>query len=90
MEAQLPIKKSSRAFYEIRVEGALGDIWSDRFEGLNMRQETDHENGLPVTVLYGLVPDQPALYGVIARIRDLNLTLISVQKVKGETYHENQ
>ena len=74
-------RKSSQAFYEIKVEGDLGDLWSNSFEGLKMRREISNENGEPVTVLFGLIPDQPALHGVITRIRDLNLILISVQKV---------
>jgi hypothetical protein len=88
----LQIKKSSRAFYEIRVEDALGDLWSGWFEGLDVYQETSKEDGQCVSVISGLISDQPALHGILARIRDLNLTLISVQKVikKGETYHENQ
>ena len=83
-------KNKSQAYYEIRVEGALGDIWENWFEGMKVRKEMQSENGLPVTVLYGPLPDQPALHGVIAKIRNLNLTLVSIQKMKGETNYESQ
>ena len=76
------INDSAGPLYEIRVEGALGDTWSDWFSGLEMHQETSSENGRTVTVLCGLIPDQSALHGVIARIRDLNLKLISIQQIE--------
>jgi len=79
--ATLQTKKSARAFYEIRVEGTLGDIWLDWFEGLKICQETSSENGLPTTVIYGAFADQPALHGALVKIRDLNLTLISVKRI---------
>lgn len=88
----MPRNNKSRPIYEIRVEGSLGDVWSDWFSGLEIRQEINCESCPVVTVLYGIIPDQSALHGVIARIRDLNLNLISIQQVieKGEIYHESQ
>jgi hypothetical protein len=83
-------RKISQAYYEIRLEGTLGKIWEGWFEGLRVRQETRSDNGLPITILFGWLPDQPALYGVIAKIRDLNLTLESIQKTEGETQDESQ
>ncbi len=71
---------SSLSYYEIRVEGELGDMWANWFEGLSIRKEFDGEGGRHVTVLYGPIPDQPALHGVLSKIRDLNLTLISIKK----------
>jgi hypothetical protein len=64
----------------------------DWFGSLNIRQEIDFESGLPITVIYGEIADQPALYGLLARVRDLNLTLMAVNKVieKGETSNENK
>lgn len=59
--------------YEIRVDGHLAERWSDWFEGLVIRREADGQ-----TVLTGPLSDQAALFGVLARIRDLNLVLISV------------
>jgi hypothetical protein len=63
-------------FYEIRVEGHIGDSWSSWFEGLSLHHETNGE-----TVLRGCLADQAALHGVLTRIRDLGLPLVSVRRV---------
>jgi hypothetical protein len=73
--------KSPQTIYEFRVEGALGELWREWFEGLCIREEWDRESNCLITVLSGPIPDQPALHGVIAKIRDLNLNLILVRKV---------
>jgi hypothetical protein len=62
--------------YEIRVAGHLSENWAARFEGLSMRHEPEGE-----TMLSGLL-DQAALHGVLMRIRDLGLNLISVSRVE--------
>jgi hypothetical protein len=77
-------QQSSPSFYEIRVEGELGDMWANWFEGLSIRKEFNGENDRRVTVLFGPIPDQPALHGVLNKIRDLNLTLISIKKHEPE------
>ena len=76
----MKFQKPSRSFYEIRVEGELGDMWTDWFEGLSIRRQPNGKRGQPVTVLYGPIPDQPALHRVLNKIRDLNLTLLSIRK----------
>ncbi len=63
-----------QTFYEIRVRGHLDDSWSEWFEGLVIHLEEDG-----TTVLVGPVVDQAALHGVIIRIRDLGLPLLSVK-----------
>jgi hypothetical protein len=68
----------NETFYEIRVEGQLSAEWSTWFDGLFVEQETHSENGLNLTVISGLLPDQPALQGILNKICDLNLKLISV------------
>jgi hypothetical protein len=60
--------------YEIRVRGVLDSRWSAWFEGL---QVTGDEAGQ--TVIAGPVTDQAALHGLLAKIRDLGLPLISVR-----------
>lgn len=60
-------------YYEIRIRGHLDTCWSDWFADLQL---TDQEED--VTLLSGLLPDQAALHGLLERIRDLNLTLLSV------------
>jgi hypothetical protein len=69
-------------FYEIRVEGHLGDRWSDWFDGLTIRNDPNGE-----TRLTGLLSDQTALYGVLAKIHNLNLVLVSLVRL---SYNENQ
>jgi len=59
--------------YEIRVEGHLGDQWSNWFDGLVMHKEPNGN-----TTLTGLLTDQAALYGVLTKIHNLNLILISL------------
>jgi hypothetical protein len=64
---------------EIRVKGQIDAHWSDWFEGLTVTH-TDQEE----TVLTGLVVDQSALYGLLAKLRDLGLPLLSVNCTEAE------
>ena len=64
--------------YEIRVEGQLGERWSGWFEGLEVRTEQGE------TLLTGMLTDQAALHGVLRKIHDLNLVLVSLRRVGGE------
>jgi hypothetical protein len=63
-------------FYEIRVQGRLGPEWSTWFDGLIISHQPHGE-----TVLIGPVPDQAALHGILIKIRDLGLPLVSVHRV---------
>ena len=62
--------------YELRVEGRLGPEATAWFEDMTL--ETDETTTPIQTVIRGDMPDQAALYGLISRIRDLGLTLLSV------------
>ena len=62
--------------YRIRVGGHLDDRWSDWLAGLAVQRRDDG-----TTVLVGPVVDQAALHGVIARIRDLGLPLLAVNRL---------
>jgi hypothetical protein len=63
------------AYYEIHVAGRLGPEWADWFEGLSITPGPDG-----ATILAGLVVDQAALHGHLARVRDLALPLIAVRR----------
>lgn len=63
--------------YEICVEGVLDQRWSSWFDGL---QVTSRPGG--VTVIAGEVADQAALHGLLTKVRDLNLPLISVRRIE--------
>lgn len=60
-------------WYEIRIKGTLGPESVGWFEDMEIRQESEDQ-----TVLAGWVVDQSALHGLLARVRNLNLTLLSV------------
>jgi hypothetical protein len=61
--------------YEIRVAEHLDEHWTNWFDGL----EIVHSGESGETILRGEMTDQPALFGVLGKVRDLGLTLISVQ-----------
>jgi hypothetical protein len=63
--------------YEICIKGHLDDRWADWFEGLTI---TLQDNG--DTLLTGPVVDQAALYGLLKKVRNLGMPLISVNRVE--------
>jgi hypothetical protein len=65
------------AFYQIRINGHLGGQWAERFEGLSITLEDNDD-----TLLTGPVVDQAALHGLLKKVRDLGMPLISVNRVK--------
>ena len=69
-------KKNSSEKYEIKIQGHLDTRWSEWFYGLTITHECDD-----ATTLRGALPDQTVLHSVLARIRDMNLPLISVHKI---------
>ena len=66
--------------YEIKVEGHLGDSWSSWLGGMAVHQAESGES-----VLIGPLPDEPALHGVLAKIRDLGLPLVAVRRLPTES-----
>lgn len=69
--------------YQIRVESHLGAQWADWFDGLTITQEPTGE-----TLLSGPVADQAVLYGLLRKVRDLGLSLVSVTRVEPEQADE--
>ena len=65
------------AVYRIRVKGHLRPEWSEWFDNMTITHEPDGD-----TVLAGLVVDQPALHGLLVKVRDLGLTLVSVDRAE--------
>ena len=71
-------------YYVIRVEGYLDPHWAQWFDGMTLTFVSEPglnlEEGRAETILSGYVADQAALYGVLNKIRDLNLRLIAVEQ----------
>ena len=70
---------------EIRVKGRIDEHWSDWFAALTITH-TDRDE----TILTGPIADQAALYGLIARLRDLGLPLVSVETNPQSAANSNQ
>jgi len=68
--------RTPSAGYEIRVEGVLDQRWTTWFEGLEIA--SDHSQ----TVISGPVPDQAALHGLLNRVCDLGLVIVSVRRLE--------
>jgi hypothetical protein len=62
--------------YEIRLQGHLDARWATWFDGLGLTHEGDG-----TTLLHGTVADQAALHGLLSKVRDLGLPLVSVTRV---------
>ena len=63
--------------YEIRLKGHLDPRWGAWFEGLSLSHESDG-----TTIVRGPVPDQAALHGLLQRVRDVGLPLVSVIRIE--------
>ena len=70
-------KTGAPVVYQIRIEGHLGQQWMDWFDGLTITLEEDGD-----TLLTGPVVDQAALHGLLKKVRDSGLPLVSVNPVQ--------
>jgi hypothetical protein len=70
--------------YEIRIADSLDQSWTTWFNGM---QITNEPGG--VTVITGVVADQAALHGLLAKVRDLGLSLLSIQRI-GREHREDE
>ena len=71
---------SQHTIYKIRIKGQLDSLWTDWFEGLTITLEEDGN-----TLLNGPVIDQSALHGILKKIRDLGMPLLSVNSIETGT-----
>lgn len=69
--------------YEIRIDGHLGTRWTSWFDGLAITGESDG-----TTVLRGTVVDQAALHGLLQKLRDVGIPLISLRQVPSDNAPE--
>jgi hypothetical protein len=69
--------ESKRAIYEIRIRDRLDEDWVEWIETMKLTHTSEGQ-----TIITGPVADQAALHGLLSRISDLNLTLISVTQVE--------
>ncbi len=76
-ESNLESEKVQSMVYQIRIKGHLGREWADWFESLTITLEDSGE-----TLLTGSVVDQAALYGLLRKVRDVGMPLLSVNRVK--------
>jgi len=76
MSVTNPPKYHDSTIYRIKLNGRLDRKWSDWFDQMEISTEGDQ------TILTGPVADQAALHGLLIRIRDLNLTLLSVERLE--------
>ena len=70
-------KEPDKAFYEIQVRGRLDALREELFDGMTVASADD------VTTISGFVADQAALHGLLARVRDFGLVLVSVKSGGG-------
>lgn len=80
MPSRKPSPFDSPAEYQINVQGRIDPAWSDRLEGMAIRQ-TAGDAGPPVTTLQGELQDQAALAGVLNTLYELHLPVISVERL---------
>ena len=66
--------------YQIRIQGWLSDRWGDWLDGLHIAHDGT-DDGVPTTTLTGKIADQAALRSLLCRIWDLNLVLITVERI---------
>lgn len=69
------------AVYEIQILGHLDLVWAKWFEGMALTHIENSESGEACTLISGPVIDQSALFGLLTRIQNLNLALISVRRI---------
>jgi hypothetical protein len=77
-QTHAPVRSEAER-YEIRLTGHLDARWTDWFDGLTVSYDSDG-----TTIIGGQIVDQAALHGLLQRVRDLGLPLVSVRQVEGD------
>ena len=88
MQQNNPRPESDQVTYQIQVEGKLDEWWSEWFDGMTLTSDQVDDSS-SITTLTGIV-DHSALHGILARIRDLNLQLVSVTQIKAPKQQEGE
>jgi len=74
-----------RCFYLVKISSHLDESWATWLDCAAIIHEINEDNQMPVTILTIPVTDQPALRGLLNKLFDLNLTLLSVTKCNPDT-----
>ena len=85
MEKRTDAKREIMKYVEIRIEGQLDEHWAEWLGDLTIQRSEQNE-----TLLSGFFPDQAALYGLIGKLRDLGISLISVNSRPAESEVNSQ
>ncbi len=75
--------------YQIQVQGWINERWTNWFDGMTMIYKSAEDDS-PITILTGSVVDQAALRGLLTKIWDLNLAVISVNRIESEGGTSNE
>ena len=81
------LKRGQPARYRIKIQGKYNEIWSDWMDDLEINTICQ-EKGTAITILTGIVRDQAGLHGLLNRIRDLGIPLLSVQYVNPKYFEK--
>jgi hypothetical protein len=84
-----PPKPAGPSNYRIRVSGKVKESWSEWFNGMTIDFELE-AGEVPVSILSGTLPDQSALYGVLGKIRNLGLKLLSVEQINTKQKNDKE
>jgi hypothetical protein len=84
-----PLTVDQPATYQIKLQGRLSENWSNWLGGLSVTV-TERDGGPTLTTLTGVVADQAALHGLLARIRDLGLPLLLVEHLEALSPHSRK
>ena len=77
-----PVGQDDPALYEICLQGRLHERWLAWFDGMTLTSSPGSDRAGVITILRGPVADQAALHGMLARLRDVGMPLISVARVQ--------